>query len=35
MEANGERRREERVFLLYNSTREHPIETPSEYISRN
>lgn len=35
MEANGEKRRDERVFLLYNSTREHPIETPNVYISRN
>lgn len=34
MEANGERR-DERVFLLYSSTREHPIGTPNEYISRN
>ena len=35
VEAIGERRGDVKVILFYNSTREHPMETPNAYISRN
>lgn len=35
IEAKGGRKEDERVSLFCNSTKEHPMGTPNEYIPRN